>query len=88
MLDIGEYIACHNSQAAFELLDVLEEKFLRLEANPTIGRLCADLAPDLPSDLRQFPAGNYVIFYRPLSDGIVVYRVLHGRRDISASFSR
>jgi toxin ParE1/3/4 len=82
LLDIGEYIAQHNPAAAFDLLDELEKKFLLLAANSKIGQLCADLVPDLPTDLRQFPAGNYVIFYRPTRDGIVIYRVLHGRRDL------
>jgi toxin ParE1/3/4 len=26
--------------------------------------------------------GNYLIFYRPISDGIEIVRVLHGARDI------
>jgi toxin ParE1/3/4 len=86
LLEIGEYIAQANPQAAFDLLDELEYKFHRLAANPKIGQLCADLAPDLPSDLRQFPAGSYVIFYRPTAEGIVIYRVLHGRRDIPQVF--
>lgn len=86
LLDIGEYIAQHNQQAAFDFLDEMEAKFHLLAANPKIGQLCADLASDLPSDLRQFPVGNYVIFYRPLADGIVIYRVLHGRRDLPQVF--
>ena len=86
LLDIGEYIAQHNSQAAFDFLDELESKFHLLDANPKIGQPCPDLAPDLPSDLRLFPVGNYVIFYRPLDDGIVIYRVLHGRRDLPQVF--
>ena len=86
LLDIGEYIAQRNPNAAFDFLDELEAKFDRLAANPRIGQLCVGLAPDLPSDLRHFPVGNYVIFYRPLDDGIVLYRVLHGRRDLPQVF--
>ena len=86
LLDIGEYIAEHNPQSAFDFLDELEAKFQRLAANPKIGRICADLAPDLPSDLRQFPIGNYVIFYRPINEDVVIYRVLHGRRDLPQVF--
>lgn len=82
LLDIGEYIAQQNPDAAVDFLDELETKFQRLAANARIGQLCANLAPDLPAELRQFPFGNYVIFYRPLDDGIVIYRILHGRRDI------
>jgi len=32
------------------------------------------------------PVGNYVIFYRPIEDGIVVIRVLHGARDLPELF--
>ncbi len=49
-----------------------------LAANPFAGRARDDLAPTIGS----FPVGNYIIFYLPLSDGIEVIRVLHGRQDI------
>jgi len=37
-------------------------------------------------DLRSLPVGNYLIFYMPVEDGIVVVRVLHGMRDVDALF--
>lgn len=40
----------------------------------------------LSAGLRSFPVGRYVIFYRPLQDGIDVVRVLHGTRDLEAVF--
>jgi len=49
-----------------------------LAANPLAGRTRDDLAPKI----RSFPVGNYIIFYLPLSDGVEVVRVLHGRQDI------
>jgi toxin ParE1/3/4 len=49
---------------------------------PELGRKRPDLAPDL----RGFPIGNYIIFYRPVPDGIQVIRVLHGARDIPELF--
>jgi toxin ParE1/3/4 len=42
--------------------------------------------PDLPGSLRSFPKGHYVIYYRIVSDGIEVARVLHGARDIRRLF--
>jgi toxin ParE1/3/4 len=39
------------------------------------------------STLRYFPVTGfraYVIFYRPMTDGIEVFRVLHGARDIDS----
>ena len=35
-------------------------------------------------DLRSFPVGRYIIFYMPVSDGVVVVRVMNGRQDINA----
>ncbi len=52
--------------------------------NPLAGRARAELG----KDLRSFPVGNYIIFYLPLSDGIEVVRVLHGRQDIDADDMR
>ena len=83
---IWDYIAPHNPSAADRLIDRIIKCCDRLATNPRIGSDCRNLAPGLPSDLRQFPVGNYVIVYRPIDDGIVVYRVLHGRRDIPQVF--
>lgn len=40
--------------------------------------------PELRKSLRSFPAGSYMIFYTPLSDGVVIVRVMNGRQDIDA----
>ena len=55
-----------------------------LAANPSAGRARDDLAPKI----RSFPVGNYIVFYLPLSDGIEVVRVLHGRQDIDGDDMR
>jgi toxin ParE1/3/4 len=34
--------------------------------------------------LHSFQLGNYVIFYRAMSDGVEVVRVMSGRQDIDA----
>ncbi len=47
-----------------------------------MGRRREELAPAL----RSFPAGNYVIFYRPVREAIQIIRVLHGARDIETMF--
>jgi toxin ParE1/3/4 len=49
---------------------------------PEIGKRRFDLAPGL----RSLAVGNYVIFYRPVSEGIQIIRVLHGARDIPSLF--
>lgn len=49
-----------------------------------MGRARAELA----EDLRFFPVGRYVIYYRPLPNraGIEVIRVLHGSQDVLRVF--
>ncbi len=37
--------------------------------------------PELADDLRFFPVEKYVIFYRPVEEGIIVVRVVHSRQD-------
>jgi toxin ParE1/3/4 len=62
----------------------IEAAFDMLAENPLAGRARDDLAPKI----RSFPVGNDIIFYLPLSDGIEVVRVLHGRQDIDADDMR
>jgi toxin ParE1/3/4 len=62
----------------------VEATFARLAKMPGIG---TRYEPDEPlyADLRYFPVSrfrDYLVFYRPLPDGIEVFRVLHGARDI------
>ena len=82
LLEIWQYIAEDNLAAADELLDKIAGACQKLAANPLIGRSREELAPSL----RSLPAGNYVIFYKPIRDGIVVIRVLHGSRDLPGLF--
>lgn len=49
---------------------------------PGIGRRRDDLAPGL----RSISYANYLIFYRPIDDGIEIVRVLHGSRDLPSQF--
>jgi len=49
-----------------------------LAESPSAGRTREEFQPGL----RSFPVGSFVVFYRPIEDGILVVRVLHGARDI------
>ena len=42
----------------------------------------APARPELGEDIRSRPAGNYVIYYRPVSGGVEIIRILHGRREV------
>ena len=82
LIVIWSYIADDNSDAADRLLDEIDEICNTLAEAPHAGRLREDLAPEL----RSLPVGNYVIFYRPHGDGVIVIRVLHGARDLPGMF--
>ena len=75
---IWDYIARDNLTAADRMLDALNERFLLLAKNPEIGELQPLLAD---GQYRRFTYRSYVIYYRPVDDGIVLVRVLHGARD-------
>ncbi len=82
LTEIALRIAEQNPDAADRWLDLIDEKAQALSRMPEMGSKRYDLAPGL----RSFAVGNYVIFYRPASNGILIIRVLHGARDIPAIF--
>jgi toxin ParE1/3/4 len=84
LTSIWDFIAHDNIRTADALLVRIEAAFDMLAANPLAGRARDDLAPKI----RSFPVGNYIIFYLPLSDGVEVVRVLHGRQDIDGDDMR
>jgi toxin ParE1/3/4 len=77
---IWEFIAADNVRAADTLIGRIEATFDMLAHTPFAGRARSDLA----RNLRSFAVGNYIIFYVPISDGVEVVRVMHGRQDIDA----
>jgi len=82
LIEIGVRIAMDDPAAADRWFDLIEQKCQLLATMPGMGRDRKDLHPNL----RSFPAGDYLIFYRPEKQGIVIIRVLHGARDIPALF--
>jgi len=80
--EIWKYIAADNENAAEALLDHIEEILGLLSKSPLLGRSRKELG----LDIRSFPVGNYVIFYRPRKDGITVVRVLSGYRNLDVVF--
>jgi toxin ParE1/3/4 len=77
---IYNFIADDSVRAAEAWLARVEATFDMLAETPMAGRARNDLG----TNVRSFPVGNYVIFYRPVADGAEVVRVMHGRRDIDA----
>lgn len=86
LLEIGEYIfeQSHSAEAALRVVDSIDEKIQFLSRNP----LAAEARPDLAPGLRSSTVGNYVVFDRPIDDGVEVVRVLHGARDIPPLFRK
>jgi len=80
LLDIWEYIAEDNESAANKFLHGLNTKFQALSEQPGIGRERFDLI----QNIRSFPFGRYVIFYRITHFGIEITRILHGSRDLAS----
>ncbi len=63
--------------------------FQQLAAMPLIGSSRPELAPEIP-DLRQWRIkgfAEYLVFYRPLADGVEIIRVLHGKQNIPTILS-
>lgn len=79
--EIGDFIARDNPQRALTFIRHLREKCAKLAAMPE----SAPRRPNLGSEIRSRPAGNYVIFYRPVDGGIEVIRILHASRDLDPS---
>ena len=82
LVSIHKYVARDNRVAADRLIHELKQKFHLLASQPLIG----EERPELAANLRSLSAGNYVVFYRPVRNGIEVARVIHAARDIGSQF--
>lgn len=82
LLDIWDYIADDSTTSADNFLNTIGHKIQTLARSPKMGRTREELAPNL----RSFPVGNYIIFYRPIKNGVEIARVLSGARDLNAIF--
>lgn len=80
--DIFNYVAEFNTDSAKKTIKELMQKFKLLAENPKIERSHDELI----LNLRSFPYKNYLIFYFPIENGVEIYRVLHGAKDIENLF--
>ena len=81
---INSYIAQFNSNAARRLINRIKQQYKLLADFPEMGQKCDELEPGI----RSFPVENYIIFYRPMDDGVQIVRVISGYRDLDVIFSR
>jgi len=88
--EIWKFIAWDNPDAATQVIDAARASFRILAENPSIG-IKRRLRNKRLHEIRSWPVSgfaNYVIFYRPLADGIMVLHLYHGARDIDALFDQ
>jgi len=76
--EIWDYIAEDNPFAANRVIDSIWDVFDLLVDNPRMGRIFQTRN----AAIRVFPHNQYLIFYRPEREGILILRILHGRRNI------
>jgi len=86
--DIWSFIAQDNPDAATRVIEAAGETFKALAATPSLGVARKHRNPRL-RDVRFFPISgfeNYLVFYRPILEGIEVLHVYHGARDLERLF--
>jgi toxin ParE1/3/4 len=86
LVDIAyHYIREDTPVTARRFRDQAERTFRLVAGMPGMGTRCKLEHPAL-ADLRVRPLSSpfeaYLVFYRPVADGIEIVRVLHGARDI------
>lgn len=80
--EIWYYIAERDDTAAEKFIRELARKFQLLADNKEIGMR----QDDFIVEMRMFPFKSYHIYYFATDEGVEIYRVLHGRRDIAGLF--
>ena len=81
--ELGAFIASDNPAAATEVVRQLRASFELLARMPRLGLMVKKIRTTEPLRMWLSPEfRNYLIFYRELSDGADIVRVLHGARDI------
>ena len=76
--EIIAYIASDSVEAALPFSDRFEQTFVVLANNLRAG----SVRPELATEIRSFPMGDYVIFYQISNGEITIVRIRHSARDI------
>jgi len=81
--DIAEiyyYIALDNQDAALKVTDNIMDEIDTLEQFPNRCPLVPENAL-AKQGYRMLVVGNYIVFFKVLESDVLIYRVLHGKRD-------
>jgi toxin ParE1/3/4 len=81
---IAQWIARDSTPAAMKWIDELDDAFSTIAQTPGIGTDRGDLRPNL----RSVPFGNYLLFFKPGRQSVIIVRVLHGARDYARLFAK
>lgn len=79
LIDIWLYVAHDSPAAADRLLDRIDARLQQLSLMPLSGPTRDDLLPGV----RHLTIDNFLTLYRVEETGVVIIRVMHGRRDIT-----
>ncbi|MDX1410932.1 MAG: type II toxin-antitoxin system RelE/ParE family toxin [Nitrospirales bacterium] len=75
------YVAAENATAALTLADQIEKELLSLGAYPWLGKIPNDQSL-AGMGYRVLVVENYLIFYKVVGKAVLVYRIIHGARDL------
>lgn len=81
--EICDYLSGFNLESANQFLNTIEQKCQVLVQFPNMGRIYAELLPEL----RGISVNPYIIFYRLIEDEVEIIRVVNGYRDLESLFS-
>lgn len=90
LLAIWKTIATDNPAAASRVVEAAYETFAMLAEHPELGRKRTFQNPRVRGvhSWRISGFDNYLIFYRPIPDGVQVLHVYHGARHLENLFRR
>jgi toxin ParE1/3/4 len=81
--EIADYWTTEASEeVALKILTGILETVITLSEHPEAGVA----AGQFTSNVRKFPAGQYMLYYRPYRAGIEMLHVFHGKRDQKAAW--
>ena len=84
LIGIWQRIATDNERAAEAFYAQMHQKFFLLATSPLVGVSALNIS----DNIRKFPAGQNLIYYRIARNRIVITRVLHGKRLQREAFFR
>jgi len=89
LLEHYVFIGEKNLDAADKFLEATEAAFAKLAAMPRMGRIWRSEDPRLKAmRVWPIPGWKYLVFYRPVEQGIDVVRVLHGAQDVATLIAK